>query len=157
MGLDQQFLARRAKELGAQVVDIPGRRRASFPVNILGKGEQRFTAEHEIMRGDLCRLLYGATKDRTKYIFGTRIKRYERKTTPSRWYSQMAGQTLSICWSAQTAKNHFPPLAGAGRRRIRRNLILGNRRAPYHDTKTSSRQGTGLPWWFSGLEAASQC
>jgi 2-polyprenyl-6-methoxyphenol hydroxylase-like FAD-dependent oxidoreductase len=77
MGLSEQFLAQRAQEQGLQFVDSSGRCRAFFPANMSGIGDQNFTAEYEIMRGDFCRLLYIATKERTTYIFGTRIQRYE--------------------------------------------------------------------------------
>lgn len=79
MGLEQAFRAKAAPETGLQVVDSSGRRRAFFPVNKSGKGVQSLTSEFEIMRGDLCNLLYDATKDRTKYIFGSSIESFEER------------------------------------------------------------------------------
>ncbi len=84
MGLETGFRARAAPELGIQFVDKSGRRRAFFPANKSGKGPQSFTSEFEIMRGDLCRLLYDATgKDRIKYVFGTSIDGFEEKDDAS--------------------------------------------------------------------------
>ncbi|RHZ65535.1 uncharacterized protein CDV56_109403 [Aspergillus thermomutatus] len=74
MGLEELFRAKSVKEQGLEVVDRSGRRRAYFPANRSGKGIQNFTTDFEIMRGDLCRLLYGATVDRVKYIFGTSLE-----------------------------------------------------------------------------------
>ncbi|KAK2763113.1 hypothetical protein FQN54_009748 [Arachnomyces sp. PD_36] len=79
MGLEKDFRSKSAPEQGLQMVDKSGRRRAYFPVNKSGKGTQSFTTEFEIMRGDLCRLVYDTTKDRAKYIFGTSIEGFEEK------------------------------------------------------------------------------
>ncbi|KAM5350770.1 hypothetical protein ACJ41O_007275 [Fusarium nematophilum] len=77
MGLEQAFRAKQAPEEGMQVVDKLGRRRAFFPANRTGKGLQAFTTDYEIMRGDLVRLVYDATKDRIKYVFGTSVASIE--------------------------------------------------------------------------------
>ncbi|RYP85934.1 hypothetical protein DL769_000871 [Monosporascus sp. CRB-8-3] len=80
MGLEKAFRALAAPEQGIQIVDSSGRRRAYFPANNKsGQGQQSFTSDFEIMRGDLCRLLYDATKDRTKYVFGTSVENFEEK------------------------------------------------------------------------------
>ncbi|KAF2094645.1 FAD/NAD(P)-binding domain-containing protein [Rhizodiscina lignyota] len=79
MGLEQAFRTKMAPEQGMQIVDNSGRRRAYFPANKSGKGLQAFTTDFEIMRGDLCRLIYEATKDRTKYVFGTSVESFEEK------------------------------------------------------------------------------
>lgn len=79
MGLEAAFRSKMAPEQGVEVVDKTGKRRAFFPVNKTGKGAQAFTTEYEIMRGDLCRLLYDATKDRACYLFGTSIESFEQR------------------------------------------------------------------------------
>ncbi|KAI2636865.1 FAD/NAD(P)-binding domain-containing protein [Hypomontagnella submonticulosa] len=79
MGLEQDFRTRMAPEQGLQIVNSAGKRRAFFPANRSGKGLQSFTTDWEIMRGDLCRLLYDHSKDRTKYIFGTSVESFEEK------------------------------------------------------------------------------
>lgn len=76
MGLEHAFRAKSAPEQGMQVVDGSGRRWAYFPANNTGQGSQSFTSEYEIMRGDLCRLLYDATEQQTEYLFGTFIESY---------------------------------------------------------------------------------
>ncbi|KAF2835101.1 FAD/NAD(P)-binding domain-containing protein [Patellaria atrata CBS 101060] len=77
MGLEESFRSKAAPEQGLQVVDKSGRRWAYFPANKPGDGLQNFTTEYEIMRGDLCRIMYDATKERAKYIFGTTIESFE--------------------------------------------------------------------------------
>ncbi|TVY41643.1 Transcription factor [Lachnellula subtilissima] len=48
-----------------------------FPANKSEKGEQSFTTDWEIMRGDLCRILYDAGKERVRYVFGMSIEGVE--------------------------------------------------------------------------------
>ncbi|KAI0828427.1 FAD/NAD(P)-binding domain-containing protein [Hypoxylon sp. FL0890] len=79
MGLEQAFRERIAPEQGLQVVNSSGKRKAFFPANRSGKGLQTFTTDWEIMRGDLCRLMYDHSKDRTKYVFGTSIESFKDK------------------------------------------------------------------------------
>ncbi|KAF5724608.1 fad binding domain-containing protein [Fusarium mundagurra] len=52
------------KEQGLEFVNNTGKVIAYFPANTTGKGLQSFTTDHEIMRGDLIRLLYDRTKDK---------------------------------------------------------------------------------------------
>ncbi|KAK3311211.1 uncharacterized protein B0T15DRAFT_66500 [Chaetomium strumarium] len=81
MGLEDAFRARAAPEQGMQWVDSSGRRRAYFPANKSGHGRQSFSSEFEIMRGDLCRLLYDAArtcKKPPRYVFGTAIESLEQ-------------------------------------------------------------------------------
>lgn len=59
-------------EHGVQFIDKTGKRMAVLEANKTGKGKQS-TSAFEIMRGDLCRILYDATKDKTKYVFGTTV------------------------------------------------------------------------------------
>lgn len=77
MGLDEGFRAHAAKEQGLQVVSSSGRQWAYFPANKSGEGPQSFTSDYEIMRGDLTRLLYGASK--AKVLFGISLESYEDK------------------------------------------------------------------------------
>lgn len=74
MGLEAELRSALVPEQGMQIVDSRGTRRAFFPVNTSGKGGESFTSEFEIMRGDLCKIIYTATKDRAKYVFSTSIK-----------------------------------------------------------------------------------
>jgi 2-polyprenyl-6-methoxyphenol hydroxylase-like FAD-dependent oxidoreductase len=73
MGLMNIFRSYAVSERGLQFVDDSGRQKAFFPVNKSGTGLQSFTTDYEIMRGDLCRMLYNATKDRVKYVFGNHV------------------------------------------------------------------------------------
>ncbi|KOV85224.1 FAD-dependent monooxygenase [Nocardia sp. NRRL S-836] len=71
MGLEQAVLAAGTGEEGTEFVDGRGRSVAVFPrsaTNVDGA-----TAELEILRGELSRILYDSTQDRTEYLFGNQI------------------------------------------------------------------------------------
>ncbi len=75
MGLEQAALARGTGEEGTAWIDAHGRAVATFRTDALqGEGP---TAELEILRGDLARLLYDATRDAVHYRFGDRIAAVE--------------------------------------------------------------------------------
>lgn len=75
MGLDDKFRARAVAERGLRVIDKSGSIRGYFPANDdkSGKALQSFTTEYEIMRGDLCQMLYEENRDRVKYVFGAAV------------------------------------------------------------------------------------
>ncbi|KAF1811823.1 FAD/NAD(P)-binding domain-containing protein [Eremomyces bilateralis CBS 781.70] len=107
MGLEQVFRAKLAPEQGLQVVDKSGRRRAYFPANKSSKGLQNFTIEFEIMRGDLCRLIYDATKDRAKYIFGASVESFEEKEN-----SVEGSRIRKMMFESRIADAAYHPLKG---------------------------------------------
>jgi 2-polyprenyl-6-methoxyphenol hydroxylase-like FAD-dependent oxidoreductase len=79
MGLEQAALDRGTGEEGTVWVNQDGSRAASFVTEELGTDGP--TAEMEILRGDLARLLYDAARHRAKYRFGDRIERIEQDET----------------------------------------------------------------------------
>ena len=74
MGFEGVFRAKAVPETGQQVVDTRGCRRAFFPVNNSGKDVHSFSSELEIMRGEFCRILYGAMHDSVQYLFNTTVE-----------------------------------------------------------------------------------
>jgi 2-polyprenyl-6-methoxyphenol hydroxylase-like FAD-dependent oxidoreductase len=69
MGLIDAIRAADTGELGVRFVDDKGKVKAALP-----KGESELgTAELEILRGDLSKILYNHTKNNVKYIFGEQI------------------------------------------------------------------------------------
>lgn len=78
MDLEAAFRAKSVPEQGWQLVDSSGKRRAFFPANKSGNGHQGLTSEFEIMRGDLVSLMYEASRDRAKYVFGTSVESLEQ-------------------------------------------------------------------------------
>ncbi|KAK3385906.1 hypothetical protein B0H63DRAFT_473809 [Podospora didyma] len=78
MGLEEAVRARLVREPGLQLLNRKGKVRAYLEANTSGKGSQGFTSEYEIMRGDLCEILYQATKDapHVRYIFGCSVESF---------------------------------------------------------------------------------
>jgi 2-polyprenyl-6-methoxyphenol hydroxylase-like FAD-dependent oxidoreductase len=75
MGLLDQVRQWSVDERGLANVDARGRRTAQLAADAFG-GEG-IVAEIEIMRGDLTRILYDATRDDVEYLFGDRIAALE--------------------------------------------------------------------------------
>jgi len=74
MGLLDEFRRNHTKEQGTQLIDPKGRPFAPFPVQ---QGTSTsFTSEYEILRGDLAKILYEASKDHpnVNYMFSTTVK-----------------------------------------------------------------------------------
>ncbi|WP_295857150.1 FAD-dependent monooxygenase [uncultured Xylophilus sp.] len=71
MGLEQAALDQGTGEEGTAWIDADGRPAAEFRTDDLA--EDGPTAEMEILRGDLARLLYDAARDRVDYRFGDRV------------------------------------------------------------------------------------
>ncbi len=79
MGLTQEVLRHNTTEKGTQFIDPYGRSFARMPINAKVNGKAStasFTSEYEILRGDLAKILYEATRNdpNTTHLFGTIIK-----------------------------------------------------------------------------------
>ncbi|KAF5554800.1 2-polyprenyl-6-methoxyphenol hydroxylase [Fusarium mexicanum] len=77
MGILEEIRNKAVDEDGLQWVDSQGRQKALLERNDSGKGRQSFTSEFEVMRGDLCKIIYEATKQKAQYRFGTSIESFE--------------------------------------------------------------------------------
>jgi 2-polyprenyl-6-methoxyphenol hydroxylase-like FAD-dependent oxidoreductase len=72
MGIEEEVRAANTTEVGMRFVREDGSTAASFPMN--GSGVSGPTAELEILRGELARILIERTRDTTEYRFDTRIR-----------------------------------------------------------------------------------
>jgi len=77
MGLLDEVRSNLVDEKGVAFVDAAGNDTAVIMANMSGKGAQSLTSEFEIMRGDLVRILYEATKERVEYVFGRTVEDFE--------------------------------------------------------------------------------
>lgn len=77
MGIEDAVRAVRCPEPGMRMLDHQGRSKAFFPINTGGKGLSPIR-ELEVMREDLVRILYEATKEHkgVKYMFDSHIKTF---------------------------------------------------------------------------------
>ncbi|KAJ2963135.1 hypothetical protein NQZ79_g1791 [Umbelopsis isabellina] len=78
MGLLDIIRSKVVDEQGVTIVDAQNKPKASFMANKSGQGAQTFTSEYEIMRGDLVRVLYDATKDNVTYLFGITVESFDQ-------------------------------------------------------------------------------
>ena len=122
MGLEDLFRSQSIKEAGMQFVDDHGKQKAFYPVNTSGEGLQSFTTEYEIMRGDLCRMLYNLGKTRVKYIFGVHVDSFEQ-----------CADSVSVKFS-DGKEDQFHLLVGADGQgsRTRRMMLEPDAPDPFH-------------------------
>ncbi|KAI1058944.1 hypothetical protein LB507_003878 [Fusarium sp. FIESC RH6] len=78
MGLDQVVRSKLVDEAGVGFVDTNGKIIGTVMANKSGKGAQSVTSEYEIMRGDLVRILYDATKDNVEYMFDKTVESFKQ-------------------------------------------------------------------------------
>ena len=78
MGLLDEVRAHLVAERGVRFTDRRGRTLGTVMANTSGTGRQTLTSEYEIMRGDLVRILFDATKDDVEYRFGLSVEGFEQ-------------------------------------------------------------------------------
>src|SRR5688572_8585824 len=78
MGLLPIIREKLVDEAGVAQIDEYGRAWGTIMANKTGKGPQGPTSEFEIMRGDLVRILYDATKKDVEYIFGKSVTSFDQ-------------------------------------------------------------------------------
>ncbi|MCY1695061.1 FAD-dependent monooxygenase [Curtobacterium sp. SL109] len=76
MGIEDDIRAATMGEVGTRFIGPSGRTIAAFPAGTSDSGGA--TAELEVLRGDLARLLVGGTSDATEYRYGDRITRIDQ-------------------------------------------------------------------------------
>ncbi|CDM36476.1 Monooxygenase, FAD-binding [Penicillium roqueforti FM164] len=97
-----------------------GKRQAFFPANNFIKPSLGFSTKYEIMRGDLCRIVYGLSKSRAKYIFGTSIESYEENDKE---------KTINVRF-ANATEDTFDLVIGADGQGPRTRKMMLGREAP---------------------------
>jgi 2-polyprenyl-6-methoxyphenol hydroxylase-like FAD-dependent oxidoreductase len=132
MGLLDTIRSKVVDEEGISFVDSQNRTKATILANKSGKGAQSFTSEYEIMRGDLVRILYDATKDNVDYIFGITVERFEQ-------YDDRVEVHFS---DGQTGTYDLLVGADGQGSRIRKAIL------PYNSPEPYRRLGVYIAYWF---------
>lgn len=132
MGIMEAIQGKLVDEAGVSFIDSNGRARATIMANRSGQGSQSLTSEFEIMRGDVVRILYDATKDAVEYIFGKTVERFEQND-----------ESVLVYFSDGTSDS-FDLLVGADGQgsRIRKGILLPDTGNPY------LRMGMHMAYWF---------
>lgn len=132
MGLLDTIRSKLVGEEGVALVDSEGNIRATVMANKSGKGAQSLTSEFEIMRGDLVRILYDATKDNVKYIFHTSVDHFEQdEQRVTAYFSNGSSETFDLLVGAD----------GQGSR-IRKAIMPPTSPDPYRPL------GIHIAYWF---------
>lgn len=132
MGLFDKVKNHLVDEAGVSFVNAQGKAQATIMANTSGKGAQSLTSEYEIMRGDMVRILYDATKDNVKYIFGKTVERFEQDE-----------KQVLVTFSDGTSDT-FDILVGADGQGsyIRKAILPANSAEPY------VKLGIHMAYWF---------
>ncbi|KAG2174717.1 hypothetical protein INT43_005775 [Umbelopsis isabellina] len=132
MGLLDEIRSKLVDEEGVSMVDSQNRVRATVLANKTGKGAQSLTSEYEIMRGDLVRVLYDATKANVEYIFGITVESFEQH------------EDRVVVHFSDGRSDTFDLLVGADGQgsRIRKEILPQDSPDPYLHT------GIYMAYWF---------
>ncbi|RDA89208.1 hypothetical protein CP532_0539, partial [Ophiocordyceps camponoti-leonardi (nom. inval.)] len=141
MGLLPEIKSRTVDELGTAFVDSRGRRLAFFGRS--GNEEQQsFTSEFEIMRGELCRVLHDAAKERVEWRFGVTVDDYHHVDD---------GRRVSVRFS-DGSEAEYDLLIGADGQgsRVRRKMVTEDKYRPlgvfccYFNTRRREDDGQSI-------------
>lgn len=111
MGIEKEILAANTGEIGLQFVNRNNEVEAEFPAD----GNDSFTSEAEILRGDLVNILYDCTKNNVKYVFGKYITAIH----------QDSGK-VEVTFSDNHSEWFHLLIAADGVRSTTRKIIFGN-------------------------------
>lgn len=113
MGLLDEIWKHIVDEECTILVDSKGRQQAEFVKQSQGTGSQSFTSEFEIMRDEICKILYGVTEINTTYRFGVMVSEFKNE-----------GNKVKITFSNGTIDTFDLLIVADGQSsRIRRQLV----------------------------------
>lgn len=111
MGIEKEILAANTGEIGLQFVNRNNEVEAEFPA----EGNDSFTSEAEILRGDLVNILYDCTKNNVKYVFGKYITAIHQDS-----------DKIEVTFSDNHSEWFHLLIAADGVRSTTRKIIFGN-------------------------------
>jgi len=132
MGLLDKIRSKLVDEPGVAFVNARGKTVATIMANTSGKGAQSLTSEYEIMRGDVVRILYDATRHDVQYRFGKSVDEFEQDADHV------------VAHFSDGTREQFDLLVGADGQgsRIRRAILPAGTAEPY------LRMGIHMAYWF---------
>lgn len=113
MGIEGKIRAASTGEKGLRFVDPQGATRAAFPAGT--SDSEGFTAELEILRGELVRILYDETRDGVEYVLGDHI---------TSLHEHEDGITAAL--ASGTSRSFDLVIAADGLRSRTRELVFGD-------------------------------
>ncbi|KAI1201163.1 hypothetical protein F5X97DRAFT_290537 [Nemania serpens] len=121
MGIEPAVRAVRCQEPGTQIIDTDGQTKAYFPAAEHGSGRQSMTSEYEIMRGDLVKILYRLTENRSnvRHVFNRTVENFTQDDE-----SDPNGK-LHVTFSDGSEEKYDLVLAADGTGSKTRKIMLG--------------------------------
>jgi len=140
MGIESDILAATTGEKGLRFVDCNNAIKAEFPAGT--SDTDGFTAEVEILRDHLARILYEKTRDGAEYIFGDCI-------TALREHDG----TITASFAKGGARDFDLVIAADGIRSRTRSIVFGDEPqirdlGAYMVYYTIPRMTSDKPWWY---------
>lgn len=131
MGLLDAIKTKLVDEPGVAFVNAKGEIKAMLMANTSGRGPQSLTSEYEIMRGDLMRILFEATRETVDYRFDCSVEQFEQdeKHVVAR-FTDGSSEEFDILVGADGQGSHI------------RKAILPTGADPYR------RMGIQMAYWF---------
>ncbi|CAJ2505759.1 Uu.00g131530.m01.CDS01 [Anthostomella pinea] len=130
LGLTDAVREAVVSEAGFTIVDADGKQRAVFGKNESGRGQQSFTSEFEIMRGDLVGVFYRASleerKEETTQSGGSTVH-YEFDRSVTDLTQDDTGATATF--SDGTTRSYDLVVGADGQRSRTRRMVLGSQAA----------------------------
>ncbi|KAL5356383.1 monooxygenase [Aspergillus floccosus] len=138
MGILDAMRRQRVDEAGVAYVDAHDKVSGTTLANTSGRGAQSLTSEYEIMRGDLVRILYEATKHDVAYVFGKTVERFAQD------------DEKVVAYFSDGTSDVFDLLVGADGQgsRVRKAILPADAPDPYR------RFGLHVAYWFVPREEA---
>ena len=155
MGLDDAVRGATTGETGTAFVDERGDVVADFPAGRSDTGGA--TAEVEILRGELARLLNEGTRDDTEYVFGDRITAlHDRPDGVSVGFERSADRTFDLVVIAEGLTSRTRALAFPDARTTDLGLYLAYLTIPRTPADDDRWRWYNAPGGPPGLAAAGQ-
>lgn len=139
MGIEEAIREATTGELGTRFIDREGKTRAEFPAGTDDTGGA--TAELEILRGDLARLLVERTQGESEYRFDTSIRALDER-----------GDRVHVTFADDREEEFDLVVAADGMRSRTRPMIVGNAarivpKGMYTAYFVIPRQPDDTDWW----------
>lgn len=139
MGIEEAIRSASTGEIGTQFVNANGDSFATFPVSQSESGGA--TAELEILRGQLSRIIVDRTRDDTEYVFGDEIVALDQRDDGvTVTFAHGSARTFDVVALAEGLRSRTRSLVFPGRDAVRElGLYVAYLTIPRTDTDTN--------WW----------
>jgi 2-polyprenyl-6-methoxyphenol hydroxylase-like FAD-dependent oxidoreductase len=137
MGLLDAVKERQVHEVGFEMIDSTGAVKSRMLANTSGRGAESMTAEYEIMRGDMLRLLYDSAREHAEFRFDTMIEHFDQDA-----------ENVTVHFADGSSETFDLLIAADGQGSRIRKAILPTGADPYR------RAGVHVAYWILPRDAS---